>query len=134
MGNADPAEAARWVEYCNGGADTPMGKRRAANGSPEPFAVRTWFVGNEQFGNWQVGTCDAETYARRYLDYAAAMLEADPTLDLIAVGAPTNLYGHWNELVLRTAGDAIKKLSVHYYSIRTEKRDKTPDVEEMYWP
>ena len=134
MGNADPAEAARWVEYCNGAADTPMGKRRAANGSPEPFAVRTWFVGNEQFGNWQVGTCDAETYARRYLDYASAMLEADPTLDLIAVGAPTNLYGHWNELVLRTAGDAIKKLSVHYYSIRTEKRDKTPDVEEMYWP
>lgn len=134
MGNADPAEAARWVEYCNGDADTPMGQIRAANGSPEPFNVRTWFVGNEQFGNWQVGTCDAETYARRYLDYAAAMLAVDPTLDLIAVGAPADLYGHWNELVLHTAGTAIKKLSVHYYSIRTEKRDVTPAVEEMYWP
>ena len=134
MGNADAAEAARWVEYCNGGPETPQGQRRAANGSPEPFNVRTWFVGNEQFGNWQVGTCDAETYARRYEHYAAAMLAVDPDLDLIAVGAPTDLYGHWNELVLKTAGESIKKLSVHYYSIRTEKRDVTPSTNEMYWP
>lgn len=134
MGSADAAEAARWVQYCNGDADTPMGKLRAENGHPEPYNVKTWFVGNEQFGNWQVGTCDAETYARRYMEYAGAMVEVDPTLDLIAVGAPTDLYGHWNELVLKTAGDAIKKLSVHYYSIRTEKWDTPPPASELYWP
>lgn len=134
MGNADAAEAARWVEYCNGSADTPMGKLRAANGHPEPYNVRTWFVGNEQFGNWQVGTCDAETYARRYVAYAAAMLAVDPDLDLIAVGAPTDLYGHWNELVLKTAPGHIKKLSVHYYSIRTEKWDTPPPADQLYWP
>ncbi len=134
MGNADAAEAARWVEYCNGSADTPMGKLRAANGHPEPYNVRTWFVGNEQFGNWQVGTCDAETYARRYVAYANAMLAVDPTLDLIAVGAPTDLYGHWNELVLKTAPGEIKKLSVHYYSIRTEKWDTPPSADQLYWP
>lgn len=133
MGNGTPEEAAAWVEYCNGGADTGMGQLRAANGSPEPFGVTTWFVGNEQFGNWQVGTCDAETYAHRYRAFAAAMLAVDPTLDLIAVGAPTDLYGHWNELVVKTAPE-ITKLSVHYYSIRTEKWTTPPPASELYWP
>ena len=97
--------------------------------------MRTWFVGNEQFGNWQVGTCDAETYARRYTEFARAMLAVDPALDLIAVGAPTDLYGHWNELVLKTAGPGeIGKLSVHYYSIRTEKWTTPPPASELYWP
>ena len=133
MGDGDAAEAARWVEYCNGGPETPMGRLRAANGHPAPYAVRTWFVGNEQFGNWQVGTCDAETYARRYREFAAAMLAVDPELDLIAVGAPTDLYGHWNELLLKAAPE-IAKLSVHYYSIRTEKWETPPPADRLYWP
>ncbi|MEM6610304.1 MAG: alpha-L-arabinofuranosidase C-terminal domain-containing protein [Pseudomonadota bacterium] len=133
MGNGTPDEAAAWVEYCNGGTDTKMGQWRARNGHPEPYNVKTWFVGNEQFGNWQVGTCDAETYGRRYREFAAAMLAADPSLDLIAVGAPTDLYGHWNELVLKTAPE-ITKLSVHYYSIRTEKWTTPPPAHELYWP
>ena len=134
MGNGTPKEAADWVEYCNGGPETPMGKRRAENGHPEPYGVKTWFVGNEQFGNWQVGTCDAETYARRYVEYASAMLAVDPGLDLIAVGAPTDLYGHWNELVLKTIPGEVKKLSVHYYSIRTEKWTTPPPADQLYWP
>ena len=134
MGTGTPEEAARWVEYCNGSKSTPMGKLRAENGHPEPYGVKTWFVGNEQFGNWQVGTCDAETYASRYLAFSQAMLAVDGTLDLIGVGAPTDLYGHWNELVLKGTGDQLKKLSVHYYSIRTEKWTTPPPAAELYWP
>ncbi len=134
MGTGTPDEAARWVEYCNGAPDTPMGRLRAQNGHPEPYGVKTWFVGNEQFGNWQVGTCDAETYARRYIEFAEAMLAVDATLDLIGVGVPNDLYGHWNELVLKGTGDSMKKLSVHYYSIRTEKWTTPPPADELYWP
>lgn len=134
MGTGTPDEAARWVEYCNGSQETPMGKLRAANGHPEPYGVKTWFVGNEQFGNWQVGTCDAETYASRYLAFSEAMLAVDGTLDLIGVGAPTDLYGHWNELVLNGTGGHLKKLSVHYYSIRTEKWTTPPPADQLYWP
>ncbi len=134
MGTGTPDEAARWIAYCNSGPETEMGRLRAANGFPEPHAVTTWFVGNEQFGNWQVGHCDAETYAHRYLAFADAMLAVDDTLDLIAVGVPNDLYGRWNELVLRQAGDRIRELSVHYYSIRTEKWSTPPPASELYWP
>ena len=33
-GSGTPAEAARWIEYCNGPASSPMGRLRAANGHP----------------------------------------------------------------------------------------------------
>lgn len=134
MGNGTADEAAAWVEYCNGDASTEYGARRAANGHPEPYNVRVWFVGNEQFGNWQVGHCDAETYARRYLEFAAAMRAVDPDLLLIGVGVPNDLYGHWNELVLKHAGQQMDEFSVHYYSIRTEKWDKPPEGETLYLP
>lgn len=132
MGNGTVAEAAAWLEYCNGDTSTKYGAMRAENGRPEPFNVKTWFVGNEQFGNWQMGHCDAETYAQRYLDFVKAMKAVDPDLLLLAVGVPTDLYGHWNELVLKEVASEMDELSVHYYSIRTEKRDNPPTREELF--
>ena len=134
MGTGTPQEAADWVEYCNGDQSTAMGRLRATNGHAEPFAVRVWYVGNEQFGNWQFGHCNAETYARRYLEFARAMRAVDADLVLIAVGVPADLYGHWNELLLRDAGSEIDGLSVHYYSIRTEKDLTTPAPADLYLP
>lgn len=134
MGNGTIHEAADWVEFCNGQVTTPMGALRASYGYPEPFAVKTWFVGNEQFGNWQVGHVDAETYARRFLEFATVMREKDAILNLIGVGVPTDLYGHWNELVLKTVGHMMDELSVHYYSIRTEKWSTPPPADTLYLP
>jgi len=134
MGTGTPQEAADWVEYCNGDQSTAMGHLRAKNGRAEPFSVKVWYVGNEQFGNWQFGHCNAETYARRYLEFARAMRAKDADLVLIAVGVPVDLYGHWNELLLRAAGSEIDGLSVHYYSIRTEKDLTTPPPVELYLP
>ncbi|MEM9951408.1 MAG: alpha-L-arabinofuranosidase C-terminal domain-containing protein [Chloroflexota bacterium] len=134
MGTGTSEEARAWVEYCNGGVDTEYGAMRASNGHPEPYHIKTWFVGNEQFGNWQVGHVDAETYAHRYLEFARAMRTVDSDLELIAVGVPTDLYAHWNERVLAIAGDEIDQLSVHYYSIRTEKWETPPSPEHLYLP
>ena len=100
----------------------------------EPYDVRVWFVGNEQFGNWQVGHVDAETYGRRYLEFGRAMRAVDEGLTLIGVGVPANLYGHWNEEVLRIAGAEMDQFSVHYYSLRTEKYAETPPPEQIYLP
>ena len=134
MGDGAVEEAAAWVEYCNGDASTRYGKLRAANGFREPHNVRVWFVGNEQFGNWQVGHVDARTYALRYLEYAAAMRAVDADLTLIGVGVPVDLYARWNETVLRIAGAAMDQYSVHYYSIRTEKQADSPPPETVILP
>ena len=134
MGDGTADEAAAWVEYCNGDASSEFGSMRVANGYSQPHNVKVWFVGNEQFGNWQVGHVDAETYARRYLDFAKAMRAVDANLILIGVGVPAKLYGHWNEQVLRIASAEMDQYSIHYYSLRTEKLEETPPPEQVYLP
>jgi alpha-N-arabinofuranosidase len=105
-------EAAAWVEYCNGPANSRYGAMRTANGHPEPYRVRYWEVGNEIFGDWVRGHTDAATYARNYLRYERAMRAVDATIELTAVGHEDM---DWNRTVLRAAGGAIDTLAIHHY-------------------
>jgi alpha-N-arabinofuranosidase len=63
------------IEYCNGPADTPHGRIRAAMGHPEPFEVRYWQIGNEQEG---------AAYEQVLADYARAIRARHPGLVLLA--------------------------------------------------
>jgi alpha-L-arabinofuranosidase len=116
---ATAAEAAAWVEYCNGPATSKYGAMRAANGHPTPFGVKFWEVGNEIWGNWVRGHSDAETYARNYNRYAQVMRAVDSSIKLIAVG---NNDMNWNRTVLREAGRNIDYLAIHHYYGRRELR------------
>jgi alpha-L-arabinofuranosidase len=111
-GSGTPEEAAQWVEYCNGGIDTPMGARRAANGHPEPYNVRYWEIGNEVWGQWQVGACSADRFAERCISFAKVMKAADPSLLLLACGHTDQ---QWNETVLDIAGEHFDYLTLHLY-------------------
>ena len=114
-------EAARWVAYCNETANTEQGKRRAANGHAEPYHVRLWGIGNEVWGQWQIGHTDAVSYARRLRSFAKAMRDVDPDIHIVAVGdgimsdTPDDPGRLWNETVLREAGNLIDEISFHLY-------------------
>lgn len=127
-GSADAAEAAAWVEYCNGPADSPGGRRRAADGHPEPLGVRYWGVGNETYGSWEIGNVPADEYGRLFLEFAAAMRAMDPQIELIAVGADPIDRAEWNRTVLEIAGEAIDLLAVHRYCPHT--RDDSRAAEQ----
>jgi alpha-N-arabinofuranosidase len=109
---ATAAEAAAWVEYANGPANSKYGGMRAANGHPEPFRVKYWEGGNEIWGTWVRGHSDAETYANNFNRYAAAMRAVDPSIHLIAVG-DNDL--NWDRTVLRIAGANMDYLAIHHY-------------------
>jgi len=111
-GSGTPEEAARWVEYCNGDEKTAMGAIRAANGHSSPYKVKYWEIGNEVWGNWQVGHCSAEEFAKRYVRFAKAMREVDPEIVLLACG---HTDPKWNKAVLEIAGDYIDYLTLHIY-------------------
>ena len=114
---ATAEEAAAWVEYCNGKADSRYGSMRVANGHPEPYGVKYWEIGNEIWGDWVRGHSDADTYARNALRYAKAMRAADPAIELIATGDNDMT---WNRAVLRAAGSVIDHLAIHHYYGRKE--------------
>ena len=111
-GDGTPAEAARWVEYCNGSRETAMGALRAAHGHAEPYNIRRWEIGNELWGKWQICWTTPMGYADRYRRFAAAMRAVDPTIELFACGAPM-WGGEWNEPLIAELGPEIQWFTDH---------------------
>jgi alpha-L-arabinofuranosidase len=80
-------EAAEQVEYCNGSANTRMGKMRAENGHLEPFNVRYWTIGNEMYGPWQYGHMSLDQYWVKHNAIVEAMKAVDPSIKVAVSGA-----------------------------------------------
>lgn len=110
-GLGDVQMAVEELQYVNGVADTPMGARRAANGHPEAYNVVWWGIGNEMYGNWQLGHMPLEDYVKKHKAFADAMRAEDPRIKLIAVGAT----GQWSETMLAECADHMDLLSEHFY-------------------
>jgi alpha-N-arabinofuranosidase len=109
---ASADEAVAWVEYANGPSSSGIGAMRAMHGSPDPFKVTYWEIGNEIWGDWVRGHSDANTYAANFKRYAAAMSGVDPSIRLIAVG-DNNM--DWNRTILQAVGPEIDYLAIHHY-------------------
>jgi alpha-N-arabinofuranosidase len=108
-GDGSPQEAAEWVEYCNGSPDTKYGALRAENGHPSPYNVTYWEIGNELYGNWQIGHCTPEEYAERYERFYQAMKIVDPNIKIIANGQDKK----WNAPIIREKSHILRSLSTH---------------------
>ena len=78
-----------WVEYCNSPAgSTTLAEMRAAEGSPDPFQVRYWGVGNESWGCG--GNFTPEEYASEFRRYTAWIPRYGVELQLIGSGPSDN--------------------------------------------
>ena len=86
-GFGDAHSAAEEVEYMNGSVSTLMGAMRVRNGHPEPYNVRFWNIGNEPYGQWQLGRTDLKYYLLKHDEFAKAMRTADPSITLLASGS-----------------------------------------------
>jgi alpha-N-arabinofuranosidase len=113
-GNGTPEEAARWVEYCNLNGDTYHASLRRKYGHEEPYHIKLWGIGNELYGEWQIGSCkDGAECARRTFEFANEMRKVDPSIELLAVGCEDP---EWNIEMVKGAGKCFDYLSVHYYA------------------
>ena len=113
-GNGTPEEAARWVEFCNSPLETFYTALRAEAGYREPFNVKIWGVGNELYGDWQVGYCiDGKECARRTIEFSNEMKKVDPKIEIVAVGCDSDM--EWNIDMVKHAGRYFEYLSIHRY-------------------
>ncbi|OVE83006.1 alpha-N-arabinofuranosidase [Natronolimnobius baerhuensis] len=122
VGSGDPQEAADWVEYCNYDGDTELADRRRENGHDDPYEVKYWGLGNENWGCG--GRMSPEQYAREYRRFATyvgtqsgLMFEHD--LELIACGFE---HHEWNRRFLEEIADSswgpefpLDHLTLHHY-------------------
>ena len=67
------------MEYLNGATEhARSGKLRAQNGHPEPFGVKWFAVGNEMYGDWQLGHMPLSDYVKKHNRVVQAMRKVDP--------------------------------------------------------
>ncbi len=110
-GLGDYTLAKQEVEYCNGSSDTPMGKLRSANGHPDPWKVKWWSIGNEMYGDWQLGHMPAEAFTNKHNSFVQTMRTVDPEIKVIAVGD----LGEWDRMILKNCSDNMDYISEHFY-------------------
>jgi len=99
---ADGAQSAHdLVEYCNGGADTVWGAKRAANGHAAPYHVKYWEVGNEINGH-------DTNYVAQFSDFIKAIRSADPEAKIMTTDPSQEL--------LDRVGREVDFVCPHHYT------------------
>ncbi|MBQ3667675.1 MAG: alpha-N-arabinofuranosidase, partial [Clostridia bacterium] len=135
VGSGTVREMAEWIEYINSPSDSSVAQKRRANGRKEPWQVKYWGVGNENWGGG--GNMRAEYYADEYKRYATYCRNFTNTpLYKIACGPSSGDY-RWTETLMREAGYMMQGLSLHHYTIATgdwgNKGSATDFDEELYY-
>ncbi|MGC2183530.1 MAG: alpha-L-arabinofuranosidase C-terminal domain-containing protein [Terriglobales bacterium] len=101
LGTGTPQEAADWVQYVNAHwADHSGGL--------------LWELGNELWGDFQVGYPTLPRVAERTKSFSDAVRKVDPKARLIATGADPDAFHDWNAAQLANLPDTFNYLSTHF--------------------
>jgi alpha-L-arabinofuranosidase len=115
VGSGTVQEMREWVEYMTFDGESPMANLRASNGRKEPWKLKYFGVGNENWGCG--GNMRPEYYAdlyRRYSTYVRSF--GENKIFKIAGGANVDDY-NWTEVLMKNAYWLMDGLSLHYYTI-----------------
>jgi alpha-N-arabinofuranosidase len=117
LGTRGAEQAQQLVEYCNHPGGTAWSDLRRRNGHADPHGVKLWCLGNELYGDWQMGHKTAREYGRTAGEAAKLMRWTDPSIERILCGADQA----WNAEVLELAYDHTEYLSIHAYYANSDR-------------
>jgi alpha-N-arabinofuranosidase len=105
LGSGTPEEASGWASYVNKHWTTHPGL--------------LWELGNELWGNWNVGYPTRDQLASRTAEFSRVVRAVDPTARLIATGADPEVFKSWNAIQLTNPPGTFNYLSTHFV-LRTD--------------
>ncbi len=129
VGSGTVQEMQEWIEYINFCGSSPMADLRRENGKENPWNLKYFGVGNENWGCG--GHMRPEYYAdeyRRYQTYVRTY--SDAAIFKIACGPNVDDY-HWTEILMANASRLMSGLSLHYYV--TDKKSFATEFAEDGW-
>ncbi len=106
------------VEYCNHSGGSYYSDLRKQHGYADPYAIKTWCLGNEMDGPWQIGHKTAEEYGKLALETAKAMRQVDSSIELVACGSSNTAmptFPQWEATTLDHTYEAVDYISLHQY-------------------
>ena len=130
VGSGTVQEMSEWVEYMTFGGLSPMSSLREVNGDKEPWKLKYFGVGNENWGCG--GSMRPEYYADLYRRYGTYVRSYDKENQIfkIACGPNSDDYA-WTETLMKNARCCMNALTLHYYTIPTGKWDKKGSATEF---
>jgi alpha-N-arabinofuranosidase len=115
VGSGSVREMQEWLQYLTYDGRTGLADLRRANGREDPWPIRFWGVGNENWGCG--GGMRPEYYADLFRRYASFCRNySRGALYKIACGAGGDDY-NWTEVLMREAGEVMDGLSLHHYTV-----------------
>ena len=116
LGSGTVQEMSEWVEYMTFGGESPMANLRRQNGRQEPWKLKYFAVGNENWGCG--GNMDPYFYSNMYKKYATYVRKYsdDNPVYKVACGPNAEDY-HWTEELMKNARWMMNGLALHYYTI-----------------
>ena len=127
LGTRGIEDALNLLEYCNHTSGSKYSDLRISHGVKIPHNIKTWCLGNEMDGPWQIGHKTAYEYGRLANETAKAMRQIDPDLELVVCGssfAAMPTYPEWEAEVLDLSYDAVDYISLHTYFGNRENDSK----------
>ena len=120
-GTGTAEEMSDWVEYCNLENEGKYAKWRIANGEEQPYNVKYWSIGNENYGNWEIGAKSSEEWWRLVKESAKMIKHVSPTVELSAAALPDI---DWTMNLLKHCGEYLDWISLHgYWDMLAEKNE-----------
>lgn len=117
VGSGTPQELRDWMEYCNHPSGSSLSGQRAVNGSREPFRVRYWGVGNENWGCG--GQMTPEEYATHYRRFATFLRGFGDTRPFLIACGPSRNNLDWTRGFfdsMRGRVPQVHGFAMHFYS------------------
>ena len=125
-GTGTAEEMSDWVEYCNLETEGQYAKLRIANGHPQPYGVRYWSIGNENYGFWEIGAKSADEWGRLVAEAAKMIKHVDPDTELTAAALADV---DWNIRLLKSSGQFLDWISLHGYWDHVHETNRFADYE-----
>ncbi len=130
LGTRGIADACNLLEYCNHPSGSYYSDLRISHGDKLPYNIKTWCLGNEMDGPWQIGTKTAHEYGRIAAETAKAMRLIDPSIELVSCGSsgvdmPT--FPEWEAETLMHTYEHVDYISLHQYF-----GNKNNDTEDFF--
>ncbi len=122
VGSGSVEEMSQWVEYITSDGENPMSELRKKNGHPDPWKVKFWGVGNENWGCG--GNMTAEFYADQYKRYSTYCRNYGSNRLYKIAGGPSSSDYHWMETLMKNASRNMQGISLHHYTITKNWQDK----------
>ncbi len=120
LGTANINDAIYCVEYTNHEGGTYWSDLRRKNGHEEPYGVKTWYLGNEMDGPWQIASWerDPKGYGIHANEVSKAIKWVDGTIETAVCGSSSPFLTHypeWDMQVLEQCYESVDYVSVHHY-------------------